>query len=124
VPRVVDGAQGTRVRIDGREMISFSSNDYLGLAGDEVLRTAVLAEVARAGVGAGASRLIVGNQRAHEDLEKEATGWLRCESARLFGSGYAANTGLLPVLAGEGDVIFSDRLNHASIIDGCRLSRA
>ncbi len=124
VPRVVEGAQGTRIRIDGQEVVSFSSNDYLGLAADEVLRRAVVAEVERAGVGAGASRLIAGNQRAHAELEAEAASWLGCESARLFSSGYAANTGLLPVLAGEGDAIYSDELNHASIIDGCRLSRA
>jgi len=123
-PRVVAGRQGTKVRIDGRDVVSFSSNDYLGLASDGVLREAAVAEIDRSGVGAGASRLIVGNREAHVELEAVLAQHFRCESALLFNSGYAANTGLLPVLAGEQDSIFSDRLNHASLIDGCRLSRA
>ena len=124
IPRVVSGAQGSRVVLDGREVISFSSNDYLGLASHEALGAAAIAAVAEHGVGAGASRLIVGNVEPHVELERHAAEWLGVEATRLFNSGSAANTGLLPVLASTGDQIFSDSLNHASIIDGCRLSRA
>lgn len=124
VPRVLRGPQGTHVQLDGRALVSFSSNDYLGLAAHPALRSAAMAELDRSGVGAGASRLIVGNQQAHVELEHALAELFRCEAALLFNSGYAANTGVLPVLAGAPDEIFSDSLNHASIIDGCRLSRA
>ncbi|MCA9673686.1 MAG: 8-amino-7-oxononanoate synthase [Kofleriaceae bacterium] len=123
-PRVVSSAQGARVRLDGREVVSFSSNDYLGLAGHPAIRDAARDAVARWGVGAGASRLIVGNTEVHEELERALAAMSGTPAARLFNSGFAANTGLLPVLAGPEDEIFSDELNHASIIDGCRLSRA
>lgn len=124
IARVVSGAQGPRVVVDGREVVSFSSNDYLSLASHPLLRAAATEAVERHGVGAGSSRLIVGNSEVHAELERGAAAWLGCEATRLFNSGSAANTGLLPVLAGQGDQIFSDELNHASIIDGCRLSRA
>ncbi len=123
-PRVLSSRQGARVVIDGRELVSFSSNDYLGLAGHPAVAEAARAEVDRVGVGAGASRLIVGNCQAHVELEQALAALFGTPSARLFNSGFAANTGLLPVLAGAGDEVFSDELNHASIIDGCRLSRA
>jgi 8-amino-7-oxononanoate synthase len=123
--RVVDGPQGPRVTLDGAEVLNLASNDYLGLAGDRRLaRAAVAALEEGGGLGAGASRLIVGNHRAHVALEAAVGAWMRCSGARLFGSGYAANSGVLAALARAGDVIFSDELNHASIIDGCRLSRA
>jgi 8-amino-7-oxononanoate synthase len=122
--RVVSGRQGVRLVIDGREVVSFSSNDYLGLAGHAALEEAATDGLRRAGVGAGASRLIVGNTMDHERLERAVAAWLELPAACLFNSGFAANTGVLPVVAGAGDVIFSDELNHASLIDGCRLAKA
>jgi 8-amino-7-oxononanoate synthase len=124
IPRVATSAQGANVVLDGREVVSFSSNDYLGLAAHPDLRDAARAALDRYGVGAGSSRLIAGNTDVHGELEVAAAGMLECEAARLFNSGVSANTGLLPVLVGSGDQIFSDALNHASVIDGCRLSRA
>src|SRR5690349_9490663 len=121
--RVVSGRQGVRVVVDGREVVSFSSNDYLGLAGHAALEEAAAESLRRAGVGAGASRLIVGNTSDHERLERSLASWLE-RDVLLFNTGYAANTGVLPVVARRGDVVLSDELNHASIIDGCRLSRA
>jgi len=124
VPRVVDGMQGRSVVIDGRTVVNFASNDYLGLAGDPRVARAAADELERSGVGAGASRLIVGNHRAHVELEASIADWMQCGGVRLFNSGYAANTGVLTTVLRAGDVVFSDELNHASIIDGCRLSRA
>ncbi len=124
VPRIVDGAQGPRTTVDDREVINFASNDYLGLAGDPRLVRAATAALETSGAGMGSSRLIVGNHREHVELEAEAAAWLRCGGVRLFNAGYAANVGVLTTLLRAGDVVFSDALNHASIIDGCRLSRA
>jgi len=124
VPRVVDGAQGPVVTVDGLDVTSFASNDYLGLAGDARLRAAAIASLDADGVGAGASRLIVGNHRRHVELEAAVEDWLERDGVRLFGTGYAANVGVLTTIARAGDVVFSDELNHASIIDGCRLARA
>ena len=124
VPRVVDGAQGPLAVIDGREVVNFASNDYLGLAGDRRLTHAAMVALEASGAGVGSSRLIVGNHREHVLLEAAVADWLRCGGVRLFNTGYAANVGVLTSLVGAGDVVFSDSLNHASIIDGCRLSRA
>ena len=124
VPRVVDGAHGPTISVDGREVLNLSSNDYLSLAGDRRLVEAAKGAVDEAGVGAGASRLITGTHRLHVELERVVGAWMRVGGVRLFNSGYAANTGVLSTLAGQGDLVFSDELNHASIIDGCRLSRA
>jgi 8-amino-7-oxononanoate synthase len=124
VPRVRDGALGAMIRLDGRDVLNFASNDYLGLAGDPRLIRAAASALEDAGAGAGASRLIVGNHRHHVRLEAAVADWLGCGGVRLFNSGYAANVGVLTALLGAGDVVFSDELNHASIIDGCRLSRA
>ncbi|HTR52342.1 MAG TPA: 8-amino-7-oxononanoate synthase [Kofleriaceae bacterium] len=124
VPRVVDGPQGPRVTLDGVLVTSFASNDYLALAGDRRLARAAAAAADEHGTGAGASRLIVGNHRRHAALERSIADWMRRDGVRLFATGYAANVGVLATLAGPDDVIFSDELNHASIIDGCRLSRA
>jgi 8-amino-7-oxononanoate synthase len=124
VPRVVDGLHGPRVTVDGADVLNFASNDYLSLAGDRRLARAAAVALDEAGSGAGASRLIVGNHRCHVALEAALADWLRTGAARLFSSGYATNVGVITALAGAGDVIFSDELNHASIIDGCRLSRA
>jgi 8-amino-7-oxononanoate synthase len=120
VPRVVDGAQGTHVVLDGKRVLNLASNDYLGLAADARLAAAA---AAADGFGAGASRLIVGNHRGLVALEQQIGEWMR-GAARVFNTGYAANVGAITSVVGAGDVVFSDELNHASIIDGCRLSRA
>lgn len=124
VVRTIEGRRGCEVVVDGRTLVGFASNDYLGLAQDPRLAAAASAAEAEHGVGAGASRLISGHSTLTDRLEAALAAHVGAPSARLFNSGYAANTGLLPVLAGEGDLIFSDSLNHASLIDGCRLSRA
>jgi 8-amino-7-oxononanoate synthase len=124
VPRVIDGRQGPTLTIDGVEVVCLASNDYLSLAGDRRLAAAAMAGLERDGVGAGASRLITGTQRAHVELEAQVADWLQCGGVRLFNTGYAANVGVITTIAGAGDRVFSDELNHASIIDGCRLSRA
>lgn len=113
----------SRVRETRLHWTDVSSNDYLGLGREGVSRETLdaLAGLSR---GAGASRLIHGTDPAHSELEQELADWVRLPSALLFASGYAANVGLLSSLAQEGDLIVSDALNHASIIDGCRLSRA
>nr|HEX4315658.1 8-amino-7-oxononanoate synthase [Kofleriaceae bacterium] len=123
VPRIVDGV-GPVIRVDGREVINASSNDYLGLAGDPRLVAAATAELATGVVGAAASRLVTGNHRRIAELELAVAAWLGVGGVRVFGSGYAANVGVISALAGDGDLVVSDALNHASIIDGCRLSRA
>jgi 8-amino-7-oxononanoate synthase len=124
VPRVVDSPQSSTIVLDGVKVWNFASNDYLGLAEDKRLAQAASAESLEAGTGVGASRLITGNHRQHVLLETELADWLRVPAARLFNAGYAANVGVLTTLLRPGDVVFSDALNHASIIDGCRLSRA
>ena len=123
-PRVVDGKQGRVIELDGVAVMNLSSNDYLGLAGDPRLAAAGAVALETAGAGAGASRLISGNHRPHVELESSVADWLRRDGVRVFNTGYAANVGVLTSLLGATDVVFSDELNHASIIDGCRLSRA
>ncbi|MEW6409192.1 MAG: 8-amino-7-oxononanoate synthase [Nitrospirota bacterium] len=122
--KIIDTAQSSRVTINGREVILLSSNNYLGLANHPKLKKAAIEAVKEYGVGSGASRLISGNMRLHEELEERIARFKKTESALIFNSGYTANTGIIPAIVGEGDVIFSDELNHASIIDGCRLSKA
>ena len=123
-PPVLDSPIGRHVLIDGRAYLAFSSNDYLALASDD-RHGAILGDAAiLASFGSGGSRLICGTQRAHRDLEEKIARHLGEEDAILFSTGYAANLGLLQGLAEAGDLIISDSLNHASIIDGCRLSRA
>ncbi len=122
--RLVEGPQGPRVLLDGREVLLLCSNDYLGLAGHPRVREAAAEAAMRWGTGAGASRLISGNMEPHRRLERRLAEFKGYEAALLFGSGYLANTGAIAALAGRGEVVFSDELNHASIVDGCRLSRA
>jgi 8-amino-7-oxononanoate synthase len=122
--RLVQSAQGARVRLEGREYVNFSSNDYLNLAGDARLARAACRAARRYGTGAGASPLISGYLRPHRALERDLAGWQGTEAALVFSSGFAANLALVGSLAGPGDALFSDELNHASLIDGCRLSRA
>ena len=122
--RVLDSAQGTRVRVGGRELLNFSSNDYLGLAADPRLVDAARRSLDAYGVGSGASPLVSGHLRAHEDAEERFAAFCGLPRAILFASGYAANIGILTVLAGPEAEIFGDRLNHACLHDGARLSRA
>jgi glycine C-acetyltransferase/8-amino-7-oxononanoate synthase len=122
--RLLSGPQGPHVLIDGRPAMLLCSNNYLGLANHPALRAAAAEAADRWGVGAGASRLVSGTMTIHRRLEERLAEFKRQEAALLFGSGYLANLGVISALARPGDVIFSDELNHASIIDGCRLSRA
>ncbi|MFO0594716.1 MAG: 8-amino-7-oxononanoate synthase [Myxococcaceae bacterium] len=120
----LETASGPRVSVNGQTLLNFSSNDYLGLAGAPELREAATRALEAWGVGSGASRLVVGDTGAHHSLERALARFFGTEAAVLFNSGYAANVGVLGSLVGPGDVVFSDELNHASLIDGCRLSRA
>lgn len=120
----IDGSQGPSVMLDGREVVLLCSNNYLGLASHPALKEAAIRATEKYGVGTGASRLVSGTMELHEALERRIAQFKKTQSALVFNSGYAANTGLIPALAGKGDVVFSDRLNHASIVDGCLLSRA
>ena len=122
--RRVENGQGPTLLLDGREVINFSSNNYLGIANHPALAAAAKKAIDRYGCGSGASRLISGNMTLHEELENRLAEFKGTEAALVFNSGFQANTGILSTLAGEGDAILSDELNHASIIDGCRLSRA
>jgi glycine C-acetyltransferase len=121
--RVIKGAQGSRVELDGRQVLLLCSNNYLGLADHPALKRAAVEGVAF-GIGSGASRLVSGTMELHERLEARIAAFKGTEKALLFNSGYAANTGIISALVGRGDAIFSDRLNHASIVDGAQLSRA
>jgi 8-amino-7-oxononanoate synthase len=122
--RVLDSPQGPEVREGGGACANFSSNDYLGLANDARLRAAAHAAIDAYGVGAGASPLVSGNLRAHEEAEARFARFVGSPRALLFASGYAANLGMLATLSDADAEIFSDRLNHASLIDGARLARA
>jgi 8-amino-7-oxononanoate synthase len=121
--RVVDG-QGPKVNINGREALLLCSNNYLGIAEHPALTEAMLVATRQYGTGSGASRLVSGTMPPHAALEERIAFFKGSAAALLFNSGYAANTGILQGLFGPDDVIFSDELNHASIIDGCRLARA
>jgi 8-amino-7-oxononanoate synthase len=121
---MIEGPQGPRVRLDGSDVLLLCSNNYLGLADHPRVRRAAAEAAERYGAGAGASRLISGDMEPHRDLEARLAAFKGFESALLFGSGYLANVGTVAALAEEGGVVFSDELNHASIIDGCRLARA
>jgi len=122
--RVVGGAHGPRVEIGGRNVLMLSSNNYLGFAAHPALKHAAIEAIGRFGVGAGASRLIAGSLAPIHDLEERIARFKHVEAALVFGAGYLANIGAISSMAGAGDEIFSDELNHASLIDGCRLSRA
>ncbi len=122
--RRVEGDQGPTLILDGREVINFSSNNYLGITNHPALGEAAKAAIDRYGCGTGASRLISGNMTLHEELERKIAEFKGTEAVLVFNSGFQANTGVVSTLVGEGDAVFSDALNHASIIDGCRLSRA
>ncbi len=122
--RLVSGPQGPHVLLDGKPVLMLCSNNYLGLADHPRLREAAAEAAMRWGVGAGGSRLVSGTMTIHRRLEERLAAFKGRQAALLFGSGYLANAGTIAALARPGDVVFSDQLNHASIIDGCRLSRA
>jgi len=122
--RVMSSAQGPIVSIDDRRLISLSSNDYLGLTHHPRLREAALGAVRDFGAGSGAVRTIAGTMTLHEELERDLAAFKETEAVLTFQSGFTANTGVIPTITGEGDLIVSDALNHASIIDGMRLSKA
>ena len=125
--RTVDSPQGARLAVDGRDVLQFGSNDYLGLAADPRLIAAAQRGAARFGVGAGASHLVSGHFSAHEALERELADWVApCADARalLFSTGYLANLAIVTALCGRCDAVFGDRLNHACLNDAALLSRA
>ena len=122
--RRIDGPQTAEVVLEGRTVLLLCSNNYLGLAGHPDLIAAAADATSRLGTSAVSSRLVSGHMSAHQELEDRLAGWKRQERALLFSTGYQANIGVVSTLAGLGDVVISDELNHASIIDGCRLSRA
>jgi len=110
--------------VDSQPLLSFCSNDYLGLSGHPALASAAVSAIHRSGIGAGASRLVAGDLPEHRELEAGLGAFLDVEAVLLFPSGYQTNLGVLAALAGPGDLVLSDHANHASIIDACRLSRA
>lgn len=122
--RMVSGRQAARVKCNGHDVLLLCSNNYLGLADHHVLAAASIAAIEQYGTSSGASRLVSGTMELHERLENAVASFKKREAALLFNSGHAANTGIIPALVGRGDVVFSDRLNHASIIDGIILSGA
>ena len=122
--RVVESEQKSRCIIDGREVITLSSNNYLGLNTHPRLKSAALEAVERFGAGSGAVRTIAGTMSLHEELEARLAAFKHTEAVLTFQSGFTANTGVIPILAPEGATIVSDALNHASIIDGIRLTKA
>ena len=115
-------SQGPRIRFNGEMYVNFSSNDYLGLANHNYVIDKVRKALDDYGFGSGASRLLGGGSRLHRELEEKVAKFKSTEAALVFNSGYAANTGIIPSVAGRDTTIFSDEFNHASIIDGCRLS--
>lgn len=122
--REIGAAQGATIELDGRRLVNFASNDYLGLANDPRLREAAIATIREFGVGAGASRLVSGTLSPHLRLEEALAEWKKTEAALTFSSGYAAAVGIIPVLVTPNDVVILDKLCHASLIDGVKLSGA
>ena len=122
--RIVDGPQDASMLVDGKRVISYASNDYLGLANHPKVVEAAMRALKRYGLGAAASHMVSGHMRAHHELEEKLADYLGLPKALLFSSGYAANLGILTALAGRGDTVFADKLNHACLNDGALLSRA
>ncbi len=123
-PLRISGPQGPEVLIDGKPVLCLCSNNYLGLASHPAIAAAAKDSLRLDGVGAASSRLITGTMDAHREAERAFADFIGAPAAALFSSGYAANVGSIQALVGPGDIVFSDALNHASLIDGCRLSRA
>ena len=122
--RTLEAPCGPLARVDGRDLISFCSNDYLGLANDPALIEAACSGAKKWGVGSGASHLVSGHLSPHEELEQELAAFTGFPRALLFSTGYMANLGIIVALVGRGDAVFADKLNHASLIDAVQLSRA
>ena len=122
--RTVDSACGTRLTVDGRDMLAFCSNDYLGLANHPQIVAALCEGARRWGAGSGAAHAVSGHQRPHQHLEQALASFIDLPRALLFSTGYMANLGIVPTLVGRGDAIFADRLNHASLIDAAIASGA
>src|SRR5215469_12109592 len=122
--RVLEGEQKSVCTFDGREVINLASNNYLGLTSDRRLRKASIEAVRKLGVGAGAVRTIAGTMKLHMDLEEQIAKFKNVEACVVFQSGFTANAGTVSAVLGKDDLIISDELNHASIIDGARLSKA
>ena len=122
--RIIDGPQGVHLNVGGQQILSFCSNDYLGLANHPAVVKAMQDGATRWGVGSGASHLVNGHSAAHHALEEELAAFTGRPRALLFSTGYMANMGLIAALCGRGDHVFEDRLNHASLLDGGLLSRA
>ncbi|MEK7734429.1 MAG: aminotransferase class I/II-fold pyridoxal phosphate-dependent enzyme, partial [Pseudomonadota bacterium] len=121
---VIDSPPGVEVTVDGERLLAFCSNDYLGLASDPRVAAALARGATQAGTGAGASHLVSGHYRAHHELEEELADFVGAERALLFSTGYMANLAVVSSLCGRDDTVYEDRLNHASLIDAARLSRA
>ena len=122
--RILDSPQSAHVTVDGKQYLAFCSNDYLGLANHPALIAAAQAGATQYGVGAGASHLVLGHARAHEQLETALAAFVGLPRALLFSTGYMANLGVVTALVGREDAVFADRLNHASLNDACLLARA
>jgi 8-amino-7-oxononanoate synthase len=122
--RIVDGPQDASMIVDGERVLAFASNDYLGLANHPRVVEAAMRAMKKFGLGAGASHMVTGHTRVHEELEDRLAKFVKLPKALLFSSGYAANLGIVTALAGRGDVVFADKLNHACLNDGALLSRA
>jgi glycine C-acetyltransferase len=122
--RILEGPQGARARIDGQDVINLSSNNYLGLANHPQLKQAAISAIEQLGVGSGAVRTIIGTMAIHEELERRLAEFKRTEATLVLQSGFTANAAVLGTLLAEGDLVISDELNHASIIDGIRLTKA
>ena len=122
--RTVEGPQGAWIVVDGKKVLNLSSNNYLGLANHPQMRLAAKKAMEAYGAGPAAVRTIAGTTSLHKELEHKLAAFKGVESTITFQSGFCANLAVIPAIVGEGDVVFSDELNHASIIDGCRLSRA
>src|SRR5436190_8279208 len=122
--RILEGPQGARARIDGQDVINLSSNNYLGLANHPRLKQAAIDAIEQLGVGSGAVRTIIGTMAIHEELERQLAEFKRTEATLMLQSGFTANAAVLGTILAEGDLVISDELNHASIIDGIRLTKA
>ena len=121
---LIQGPQEPKITINGKDVILLCSNNYLGLANHPKVKDAAIKAIEKYGFGSGASRLVSGNMELHEELEQRIARFKDTEAALVFNSGYHANIGIIPALASRGNLIFSDKLNHASIVDACILSRA
>ncbi|MGB9695581.1 MAG: aminotransferase class I/II-fold pyridoxal phosphate-dependent enzyme, partial [Caldisericaceae bacterium] len=121
--RVLESSQGSWVTIDGRKMLNLCANNYLGLITESKVKESAKKAIDEYGVGAGAVRTIAGTLKLHEELERKLAAFKGAEAVILLQSGILANIATIPLVVGENDLIFSDELNHASIIDGCRLSK-